>query len=163
MSRTDDGDRLVPGTFPQLGGGNERAPIKVAVLWQMALSGRWRVLFAAGATFTNATVPSMDHDFGALLAGKSSRGLNGLFLGGKVARDPFGTGLADRPFFPARNNMLAFAGHGPDSRSVARPIHHGSRLHATVLTWSDLSASFDALLDPEPCSIERTVMMIKVE
>ena len=94
----------------------ERASIKVVVGWQAVLTARRKGVVAVGVALSNAPVPAVDEDLTPSIAGDSPGRLYRFLLGVEAAGDPFGTGLADCPFVPAWDDVLAPCCHWPDSR-----------------------------------------------
>jgi len=77
----------------------------------MALSTRREGVVPVGIALPNATVPSVNEYFAALISGMFPSGLDRFLLGFEVARNLFSARLTNRPFLPARHNMLTFRCH----------------------------------------------------
>ena len=93
----------------------ERASIEVIVGWQAVLTARRRRVVAVGVALSNAAVLAVDVDLTPSIPGDSAGRLNRFLLGVEAAGDPFGTRLADCPFVPAWDDVLAPCCHWWDS------------------------------------------------
>ena len=98
--------------------------MEVVVLLQRALSERWEGIIPVGITLANPTIPPVDEHLATLIAGESSSGLDRFLLGVEVARNTLGARLANRPFVPARHNVLACGRHWSDSQITREEVYH---------------------------------------